>query len=433
MRQATVATCARRSACAPPRDPLGTASRISQWYRRANTPNGEFVRPRRRGFQTLRLSSTRAWPLGVRETDLCSIAYLEATAGEVVRGRDSSQPLLVDVAEMAASNAALGRSSTGMTGLHREGTARVLAVLAGEPMPASSLTDGAKDLFSALDDHDVTPQPSSVMLGPRVCLDRPMSEQETATWFAPPLCEDGPPDDLIEQVHEDWLTAEAFGRVAASLAMDTVAVDAMSRAWIVDELDPTAACSESASWPGAILLEDEQTGESCTPATIEADDAAERHASMATPFSDELTAVELSRPIEKHVDRSARKRNAEAGRKSGRAGRSKRRLLSLRWLRRRGKRPEEVRKQRQALIRRAISEKQHLTAASQPGREPGRVGKAGEPVRLTWRPGDPFAGYSGTKPRQFRWHTMFLTAGGVAGFGAGIGYVALWMTGLTGG
>jgi len=47
---------------------------------------------------------------------------------------------------------------------------------------------------------------------------------------------------------------------------------------------------------------------------------------------------------------------------------------------------------------------------------------------INWKPGDPFASRGRPRSRQFRWQTMLLTAGGVAG----VGYVALRLLLLAG-
>ncbi len=434
MRQSTVAPCARRPACAARRDPLGSASRISQWYRRANTPHGEFVRPRRRGFQIRRVSNAPPRPLGVRETDLCSVAYPDASQHEVDQGR-GIQGMLFDLpGSVAATSAALGRPLAANPAQHREGMARVLAVLAGESPTASSLTEGAKELFSAVPGQDAEAERPPACYGPKVCLDRALSSGSTAGWFAPRSVGCAAGEGLLEDLRADWLHAEAFGSVSASLAMDTVMVDARSRAWVVRETGLLSMRSTSVFWPGAILVDDEGMESIGAPT---AGSGGRVPGERDVDHGAACEGIMLEGPMDADEGNPARTtdgRNKRTRSATGKTDRGKRRRLSLRWLRRRGRRPEELRKQRQALIRRALSEKQHLTVPAPPGRDPGGASVARhEPVRLSWKPGDPFAGYSGTQPKRFRWHAMFLTAGGVAGLGAGIGYAALWMTGLTAG
>ncbi len=82
------------------------------------------------------------------------------------------------------------------------------------------------------------------------------------------------------------------------------------------------------------------------------------------------------------------------------------------------RRKEAQLKRRQQLLRKALAQRQKSAES---------VGSSSttptpKPVRLTWRPGDPFAGWSRRQPvHRFRWHAMILTAVGVAGFG----YLAL--------
>jgi len=90
---------------------------------------------------------------------------------------------------------------------------------------------------------------------------------------------------------------------------------------------------------------------------------------------------------------------------------------------------EELRKRRQELLRKAIARR--LEGYEKPG-DPVPVRRPRREIqptrKLTWKPGDPFAGWSANYAEHFRWHVMFLTAGGVAGGG----YLALRLLMLTG-
>ncbi len=83
---------------------------------------------------------------------------------------------------------------------------------------------------------------------------------------------------------------------------------------------------------------------------------------------------------------------------------------------------EEDRMRRAELIRKAMSERMASAAAE----GVGKSGLSPRLSRLTWKPGDPYAGWS--RRYRFRWHAMALTACSIVG----VGYLALRVLVLVG-
>jgi hypothetical protein len=81
---------------------------------------------------------------------------------------------------------------------------------------------------------------------------------------------------------------------------------------------------------------------------------------------------------------------------------------------------ENFMRRRQELLRKALAQRLETSSKAQgTDSRPRRV--ISSPKRLSWKPGDPYAGWSRGHVNRFRWSAMFLTAGGVAGGG----YLAL--------
>ncbi len=90
--------------------------------------------------------------------------------------------------------------------------------------------------------------------------------------------------------------------------------------------------------------------------------------------------------------------------------------------------PDALREKRQQMIRKALARSRERSASWFTARKRDGATMT-EPSHLTWKPGDPFAGWHPMrKTGGFRWHAMLLTAGGIAC----VGYVALRLIMLTG-
>lgn len=88
---------------------------------------------------------------------------------------------------------------------------------------------------------------------------------------------------------------------------------------------------------------------------------------------------------------------------------------------------EALRMERQEAFRKAFGKRQGGSEASSPNGQQADATMM-RSSNIDWKPGDPFAARRRPRNRQFRWRTMLLTAGGVAG----VGYVALRLLLVTG-
>jgi hypothetical protein len=270
-----------------------------------------------------------------------------------------------------SATAALGQGRSTILLNHSRGTARALAAMTGVPNP----------LVAAPDSPDTVRQACEVD-GPRpsLCLLAESAHHDESVWGSPPAALDIPRDmSSIAEAEPaiQGVSDESLSQVPTLIEGRSVSLGADDDSWMTDYAATVATFRKTAK------LSDRPVVRSVSAEGLKAPEPAKapprwlttRHAAtQGTPF-------ELG---DRFLDDDKK---------------------------------ESLRKKRQDLFRKTVahhSEPAHATEASD------RPDHALPPrlQRLSWRPGDPFAGGSRRRSRdRFRWHTMVLTAMGVAGAG----------------
>lgn len=428
---------------------LGIAARISASYRGDldDEPTRQ-VTPRPRGLQCFRLSTATPLPLGVRpsalvdpgavrqafEVGVCDCpTELDLPTGPLSRGQADTphaQTLWQEPSVLLAGTS---------------GTARVLEALAGGwPQPAvcpvvhrdepatTAEAEVQGELFELSARLDADPCDTRV-LGPRLelSLEAGLGGTGSRLWDAiattpEPAGSGVGSDGAVETGRPEDLNAW-LGIAEPSLSEElALACEIGAR---IDDT-PTDLVARDVALARAVGLAD------MSPSPYEA--------SVQQPTQSDTQDIERARDIERASERAVTTKPRAAtdrvavrelattsklrmaGTRSDHRGTSatqawpRFRWPKLRWPWGHGRlEGEALRRRRQEVFRKVLARLATGLEGSTTVSEHGSETMSGT-NKLEWKPGDPFAG---ERRRRFRWHAMFLAAGGVAG----TGYAALWL------
>jgi len=206
------------------------------------------------------------------------------------------------------------------------------------------------------------------------------------------------------------------------------AVDGVGR-WPQDTVSLAEPVGEDSELIGAAVLDEdgalvtvdtpEPPSPTAKPPARNASSAERPTASAAPTPGKDSTAGTPRRPVGAGSHMDSQEENAPSPQTSSRSARTSSKFGG--WWRSRGRPTDEaLRAKRQEAFRKALAKRQDGSEASPLNRQQANATMT-RSSNIDWKPGDPFAGRRKSRNRQFRWQTMLLTAGGIAG----VGYAAL--------